>query len=87
MKVSEPFDRIIIGTVVTSDFVVPGGYVALRGETIAAIGAGVSPPAAETVDYGENSFCPDWLMAICILRHRPAGLASKRRHNAPRPAA
>jgi allantoinase len=51
--VSGPFDRIIIGTVVTSDSVVPGGYVALRGETIAAIGAGVSP-AAETVDYGEN---------------------------------
>ena len=58
MKVSEPFDRIIIGTVVTSDFVVPGGYVALRGETIAAIGAGVSPPAAETVDYGENLILP-----------------------------
>src|ERR1700722_4860427 len=58
MKVSEPFDRIIIGTVVTSDSVVPGGYVALRGETIAAIGAGVSPPAAETVDYGENLILP-----------------------------
>ena len=84
---SEPFDRIIIGTVVTSDSVVPGGYVALRGETIAAIGAGVSPPAAETIDYGENLILPGLVVAICILRHRPAGLASKRRRDAPRPAA
>ena len=36
----------------------PGGYVALRGEIIAVIGAGVSPPAAETIDYGENLILP-----------------------------
>jgi allantoinase len=56
--VSEPFSRIIIGTLVTPDSIVPNGYVAVRGETIAAIGTGVPPPALETIDHGTNLILP-----------------------------
>jgi len=56
--VSTPFDRVVRGTVVTSSAVHPGGYVAIRGETIAAIGQGEPPPAAETIDHGEDLVLP-----------------------------
>ena len=45
MSDAAPFDLVLTGDVVLSDRVVPGGYVAIRGETIAAIGEGVPPPA------------------------------------------
>jgi allantoinase len=45
MSDAAPFDLVITGDVVLSDRVVPGGYVAVRGETIAAIGEGPPPPA------------------------------------------
>src|SRR3954470_5702922 len=56
--VSVPFDRVIIGEVVTSDASIPHGYVAIRGETIAAIGEGVAPPAIETIDYSGKLIMP-----------------------------
>ena len=40
-----PFDLVINGDIVLSDRVIAGGYVAVRGETIAAIGEGAPPPA------------------------------------------
>ena len=46
-----PFDRVVIGTIVTAAEVIPHGYVAIRGETIAAIGTGAPPPAAATTDH------------------------------------
>lgn len=46
-----PFDRVILGDIVTAETIIPGGYVAVRGETIAAIGQGVAPPAAEVHDH------------------------------------
>ncbi len=55
---SSQFDRVIIGTVVTTDAVRPNGYVALRGEVIAAIGEGTPPPAAETIDHGTKLVLP-----------------------------
>src|SRR5580698_2097439 len=55
---SAPFDRVIIGDVVTSDTVIPRGYVAVRGETIAAIGEGASPPAGEIVDHSGKLILP-----------------------------
>ena len=55
---SAPFDRAISGTVVTADAVIPNGYVAIRGETIAAIGQGMPPPAQETIAYGEKLILP-----------------------------
>jgi allantoinase len=56
--VSTPFDRVISGSVVTTDAVRPRGYIALRGETIAAIGQGEPPPAAEMIDHGEDLILP-----------------------------
>jgi allantoinase len=56
--VSTPFDRVIIGDVVTSDAIIRGGYVAVRGETIAAIGYGTPPPAAETIDHSDKVILP-----------------------------
>lgn len=35
---SAPFDSVAPGTVVTADHVLPNAYVAIHGETIAAIG-------------------------------------------------
>lgn len=55
---STPFDRVIRGTVVTTDAVMPGGYVAVRAETIAAIGDGEPPPARETIDHGRDLILP-----------------------------
>lgn len=46
-----PFDRVILGDLVLPDGVLPGGYVAVRAEAIAAIGQGAPPPAAEIADH------------------------------------
>lgn len=53
-----PFDRVFLGDVVTTAAVLPRGYVALRGETIAAIGQGEPPPAAEVVDHSGRLILP-----------------------------
>ena len=42
---------MLIGDIVTPTGVLPHGYVAIRGETIAAIGQGAPPPAAEITDH------------------------------------
>ena len=55
---SAPFDRVITGTVVTTDAILREGYVAVRGETIAAIGQGTPPPAAATISHGDNLILP-----------------------------
>ena len=55
---SSPFDRVFLGDVVTPEAVLPGAYVATRGEAIAAIGQGEPPPAADTVDFGKNLILP-----------------------------
>jgi allantoinase len=57
-KVSETFDRIFLGDVVTPAEVIRNGYVAVRGETIAAIGQGAAPPAAETADHRGRLILP-----------------------------
>jgi allantoinase len=56
--VSTPFDRVITGTVVTSDDIIREGFVAVRGEIIAAIGQGTPPPASQTIAYGESLILP-----------------------------
>jgi len=53
-----PFDLVILGDVVLSDRVVAGGYVAVRGETIAAIGAGTPPPARRLADHRGKLLMP-----------------------------
>ncbi|MFC7735570.1 dihydroorotase family protein [Roseomonas sp. GCM10028921] len=55
---SQPFDRVILGDLVLPDRVLEGGYVAVRGEAIAAIGEGVPPPAAATEDHSGRLVFP-----------------------------
>jgi allantoinase len=58
MSDAAPFDRVIRGDIVLSDRVLRDGYVAIRGETIAAIGEGVSPPAREVLDHAGKYVLP-----------------------------
>ena len=46
-----PFDRVILGDLVLPDGVLAGGWVAVRGETIAAVGQGAPPPAGAVADH------------------------------------
>ena len=55
---SVPFDRVFLGDLVTSSEIIKDGYVAVRGETIAAIGQGAPPPANEVVDHGGRLILP-----------------------------
>ena len=55
---SIPFERVILGDLVTTDRVLRDGYVAVRGETIAAIGQGAPPPATETLDHRGRLILP-----------------------------
>ena len=55
---SLPFDRVFIGHIATPAGLVPDAYIAVRGETIAAIGQGEPPPAAETVDHRSKLILP-----------------------------
>lgn len=52
------FDCVVMGTVVTASDITADGYVAIRGETIAAIGQGPPPPAAQTLDYSGHFVLP-----------------------------
>jgi allantoinase len=56
--VSTPYDLVITGTVVTSDAVLRDGYIAVRGETIAAIGQGMPPPSLVIVSHGDHLILP-----------------------------
>ena len=55
---STPFERVITGTVITTDAVLRDGFIAIRGQTIAAIGQGVPPPADETISFGAKLILP-----------------------------
>ena len=52
------FDRVIKGDVVLPEGVMERGYVAIRGEVIAAIGQGALPPAAEILDHSGMLILP-----------------------------
>jgi allantoinase len=45
------FDRIVLGDIVTSETILRDGFVAVRGGTIAAIGAGTPPAARAVADH------------------------------------
>jgi allantoinase len=49
---------VITGTVVTTDAILREGYIAVRGEIIAAIGQGSPPPAKATISHGDNLVLP-----------------------------
>jgi allantoinase len=42
---------VFLGDLVTASGIIAGGYVAARGEVIAAIGQGAPPPTHETIDH------------------------------------
>lgn len=48
---SAPFDSVFLGDIVTSSEILRDGYIATRGETIAAIGVGQPPPGAALCDH------------------------------------
>ena len=52
------FDRVIIGDLVGTDRVLRDGYVAVRGEIIAAIGQGAPPPATDMLDHRGRLILP-----------------------------
>ena len=52
------FDTIVLGTIVTATDTIPNGYVAIRNETIAAIGQGTPPQAARTLDHRGSYILP-----------------------------
>lgn len=58
LSAPSPFDRVFLGEVVTPARTLHAGWVAVRGETIAGIGQGAPPPAAEVVDHGANLIMP-----------------------------
>ena len=53
-----PFDRVFLGDIVAAAGLFPDGYVAVRGEAVAAIGQGEPPPAAEIVDHRGKLILP-----------------------------
>ena len=57
-SVTSPFDRVFLGDVVAAAGLFADGYVAVRGEMIAAIGQGEPPPAAEVVDFRGKLILP-----------------------------
>ncbi|WP_431268486.1 hypothetical protein [Dankookia sp. P2] len=77
---SAPFDRVILGDLVLPDGLLPDGWVAIRGETIAGLGQGTPPPAAATADpCGDADPAGTGRLATCIPRAAPAGRGSRAR--------
>ena len=57
-RMSEPFDRVILGDIVTPAEIIRNGYVASRGEVIAAIGQGTPPPAQHLHNHSGDLVFP-----------------------------
>ena len=55
---SAPFDCVVRGDLVTTADIVTDGWIAVRGETIAALGAGAPPPAIVTHDHSGRLVLP-----------------------------
>ncbi|WP_114375119.1 dihydroorotase [Elioraea thermophila] len=55
---SAPFDRVVCGDLVTAEGILARGFVAIRGETIAAIGQGAPPPARAIDDHAGRLIFP-----------------------------
>ncbi|HEX4261652.1 MAG TPA: amidohydrolase family protein [Acetobacteraceae bacterium] len=55
---SDPFDLVVRGEVVTEHAILSDGYVAARGGRIAAIGTGAPPPAASALDHRGRLLLP-----------------------------
>src|SRR4051794_30364363 len=57
-SVTSPFDRVFLGDVVAAAGLFRDGYVAVRGELVAAIGQGEPPPAQDVVDHRGKLILP-----------------------------
>ncbi len=55
------FDLILRGTLVRTDGLIEDGWIAIAGETIAAIGSGAAPEAAATEDFGDALLFPGFV--------------------------
>ena len=55
------FDRVVRGTLVLPDRQLANGWIAVAGDTIAAIGAGAAPAADTTDDYGTALVFPGFV--------------------------
>ncbi len=55
---SAPFDKVVVGDLVTSAEIIREGYLAVAGERIAAIGRGEPPAAAEILDFRNRLVLP-----------------------------
>ncbi|EFH09936.1 dihydroorotase family protein [Pseudoroseomonas cervicalis] len=53
-----PYDRVLRGNLVLPDGILRDGYVAVRGESIAAIGEGELPPATAVDDFSGRYILP-----------------------------
>ena len=58
MTDAQPYDLVLTGDIVLSDRVVTGGYVAVRGEAVVAIGEGLPPPAKQHEDHAGKLVFP-----------------------------
>ena len=54
----QPYDRLVAGTLVLPDRIVPDGWIAIRGDTIAAIGEGPRPASSAVHDAGSAFLLP-----------------------------
>ncbi len=53
-----PYDRVFLGDLIAAAGLFRDGYIAIRGETVAAIGQGEPPPAADLVDHRGKLILP-----------------------------
>jgi allantoinase len=56
--VSDVFDRVYLGDVVTASEIIKSGFVAIAGERIAAVGQGEPPPAHALIDHSGKMIFP-----------------------------
>ena len=52
------YEKIVRGTVVTPQASIPGGWIAIDGETIREIGEGKPPAAPQVHDFGQSWIVP-----------------------------
>jgi allantoinase len=52
------YEKIVRGTVVTPQASIPGGWIAIDGETIREIGEGKPPAASQVHDFGQSWIVP-----------------------------
>ncbi len=52
------YEKVVCGTVITPEGPISGGWIAIDGETIRAIGSGKPPQASQVHDFGQSWIVP-----------------------------